>query len=89
MKNLLDRRLAPCVRVARAGRREFLRERLDCQSREQLVPRRLGGREQQAAEATRIVEPQASSGIEHEVDVIVRERRRARVNTRRLPDMPR
>ena len=65
--------------------REFLRQRLDRESREQLVPRGLAGREQQAAESARIVEPQASPGIEHEVDVIVRERGRAGVEDAQAP----
>ena len=50
-----------------------------------LMPRGLAGREQQAAEPARVVEAQAAPGVEHEVDVVVRERRRRRVEDAKAP----
>ena len=70
---------APASQAPEGGARESFRERLYRQPGEELVPARIARREQQAAEAARVVEPQAASRVEHEVEVIVRERRRSGV----------
>ena len=49
------------------------------------MPRGLAGREQEAAETARVVEPQAAPGIEHEVEVVVHERRLGGVEDAKAP----
>jgi hypothetical protein len=75
----LDGRAAAACALPQRCTGEFLRERLGCEAREQPVARGLASREQDAAEPARVVEPEATPGVEHEIEVVVHERRRGRV----------
>ena len=73
---LLDGDAAASRDLPEVCRIELVFERLGREAAQQRVRRGIVGREQQAAEAARIVEAQRVSGIEFDVDVIVRNARR-------------